>query len=313
MRPAGPANSVAFSLPRATVRGLLGAAALIAALLAVVPSIRASQSPCSWSGESDQRDVNVGAPDLDALYYATSVAPAPGTKIVLAGRFPNARYFSFTLYDARGQPVASAYDAQIDPDRGSASPFRGAVPRRAADRYHLQVLFTPRPARPADNTLYVRPPAGPAAALRFVMRVYVPADRSRPGPFPSLTTETAAGHVLVARGACATISSTGGAARWERYARSSAPRGAPTPAFPGAGSPPDRPRNATAAAGAPASAGADRPCGGRAGSPVPRGAPRADRSRFKPVSPDMSPPPILAGARPPRESFPTAAGRNYRR
>jgi hypothetical protein len=70
------------------------------------------------------------------------------------------------------------------------------------------------------------------------MRVYVPADRSRPGPFPSLTTETAAGHVLVARGACATISSTGGAARWERYARSSAPRGAPTPTFPGAGSPP---------------------------------------------------------------------------
>jgi len=204
MRPAGPANSVAFSLPRATVRGLLGAAALIAALLAVVPSIRASQSPCSWSGESDQRDVNVGAPDLDAFYYATSVAPAPGTKIVLAGRFPKARYFSFTLYDARGQPVASAYDAQIDPDRGSASPFRGAVPRRAADRYHLQVLFTPRPARPADNTLYVRPPAGSAAALLFVMRVYVPADRSRPGPFPSLTTETAAGHVLVARGACAT-------------------------------------------------------------------------------------------------------------
>jgi len=127
MRPAGPANSVAFSLPRATVRGLLGAAALIAALLAVVPSIRASQSPCSWSGESDQRDVNVGAPDLDAFYYATSVAPAPGTKIVLAGRFPKARYFSFTLYDARGQPVASAYDAQIDPDRGSASPFRGAA------------------------------------------------------------------------------------------------------------------------------------------------------------------------------------------
>jgi hypothetical protein len=54
-------------------------------------------------------------------------APAPGTKIVLAGRFPKARYFSFTLYDARGQPVASAYDAQIDPDRGSASPFRGAA------------------------------------------------------------------------------------------------------------------------------------------------------------------------------------------
>lgn len=156
MRPAGPANSVAFSLPRATVRGLLGAAALIAALLAVVPSIRASQSPCSWSGESDKRDVNVGAPDLDAFYYATSVAPAPGTKIVLAGRFPKARYFSLTFvrrsraagrFGVRRADRSGPGERQSFPGSGSAARGRSLSPPGAVH---------PAARETADNTLYVR-------------------------------------------------------------------------------------------------------------------------------------------------------------
>lgn len=220
------------------VLGLVAPAAVLVTAASGPPASAATASSCAWAGERDQRDVNIGAPDLDAYYYASSVSPKAGTKVVVAGRFPKARYFSFTIYDASGQPVAFTYDAQIAAARGSVNPFRGPVPRGAGDRYHLQVLFVNRPSRPDASTLYVGPPANTASSLLFVMRIYVPASPSRPGPFPSVTTESTGGQVLLARGGCATISSTGDAARWKRYAKSSAPRGAPTPAVAGATSTP---------------------------------------------------------------------------
>lgn len=214
--------------------GIAGPAGLFLAG-ATAPSASAAHVPsCAWSGERDQRDINIGAPDLDAFYYASSVSPKPGTKIVVSGRFPKARYFSFTLYNAGGQPIASAYDAQIAADKGSANPFRGPGPVRASDRYHVQVLFVGRPSHPAARTLYVGPPANAASSLLLVLRIYVPAHPSRPGPFPSLTTETIGGAVLLARAACATIFSTNAAARWKHYAESSAPRRASTPTVAGA-------------------------------------------------------------------------------
>ncbi|MDX6641161.1 MAG: hypothetical protein QOF12_2172, partial [Solirubrobacteraceae bacterium] len=82
---------------------------------------------CAWLGESDQRDVNIGAPDLDAFYVEDVLRPDAGSTVTIAGRYPNARYFSFHAYDAQGDALGSIYDAQIQPDPGSANRFQGPV------------------------------------------------------------------------------------------------------------------------------------------------------------------------------------------
>ncbi len=77
------------------VAGAIGLGAQIRVLpVGAVRAQAATAAPgCSWSGE---RDVNVGAPDLDAFYYATGVTVQSGTQVVITGRYPTARYFSFT-------------------------------------------------------------------------------------------------------------------------------------------------------------------------------------------------------------------------
>jgi hypothetical protein len=61
-------------------------------------AIGGSLPVCAWSGERDQRDVNVGAPDLNASYYASSVSPHAGAQEAISGEYPAARYFSFVVY-----------------------------------------------------------------------------------------------------------------------------------------------------------------------------------------------------------------------
>src|SRR3954470_3807136 len=62
------------------------ASAVIAAALALFgwfAAVSASAAPvgCAWLGESDQRDVNVGAPDLDdAFYVQDELAPNASTR-----------------------------------------------------------------------------------------------------------------------------------------------------------------------------------------------------------------------------------------
>jgi hypothetical protein len=51
-----------------------------------------------------------------------------GTQVVITGRYPAARYFSFTLYGSTGQPLDSVYDKQIAPDKGSANPSAARCP-----------------------------------------------------------------------------------------------------------------------------------------------------------------------------------------
>ncbi|MEA2379428.1 MAG: hypothetical protein QOD13_3335, partial [Thermoleophilaceae bacterium] len=121
---------------------------------------------CAWLGESDQRDVNIGAPDLDAYYVENVLRPDSNTEVTIHGRFPHARYFSFHVYDAQGDVVGSIYDQQITADRRSVNPYRGRATWSASDDYTVRVAFSAAPANPAPNTLYVDPAkAGSAAPL----------------------------------------------------------------------------------------------------------------------------------------------------
>jgi hypothetical protein len=215
-------------------RSILAATLLAVLALAGVPLARASSpAPCSWAGESDQRDVNVGAPDLDAYYWLSPITATASTKVLITGEYPRARYFSLAAYDDSGQPLDSVYDQQIAPDRGSGNPFRGAVPRNGAERYHVQLLFEPKPSHPAANTLYAGAPSGAASVVLLELRVYVPADPSQPSgsvPFPQITVQSTAGTPLLEDAACSTTPPTFGAPFWELYAQADSPPDASTTA-----------------------------------------------------------------------------------
>jgi len=191
-----------------------------ALLLPGVPALGNSAPPavgCSWSSNSDPDAVNAAYPDTNATYWFTPYAATPGTKLVIRGIYPKARYFSFHVYHPGGVPVGSLYDAQIAPNRGSANPFAGR-PTRVGRSYTVTVLFTPEPALPAANTIYASSSGvgtAPNPGGQLMLRVYVPTDPRSPAggvPLPTVTTETTKGTVIIAGAACSgALPAAGGA------------------------------------------------------------------------------------------------------
>jgi hypothetical protein len=229
-----------FRLPRAGF--FLCALALAGALGTALATARAAvASPsCSWAGETDQRDVNIGAPDSDAFYWLSPITPAPGTEVLISGQYPRSRYFSFHVYDEHGQALDSIYDRQIEPHAGSANPFRGRQPAGSGDAYQVTVRFEPKPASPAANTIYAGEPGSNAGAL-LVYRDYVPVDPSSPEgsvPFPQVTVATTAGVPLVQEGACSVTPPAFGSLLWQTFAEGNYPDGLPNEAPAAASAPP---------------------------------------------------------------------------
>jgi hypothetical protein len=231
---------------------MLFALAALAALVALglillglnAPPASALESPtCSWLGENNQSEVNIGAPDSDEYDWLSPLKPSSGTKVVISGEYPAARYFSFHVYNETGEAIDSIYDQQIEPDAGSANPFRAKPRKGAGDSYHVTISFTPKPADPAPNTIYTGEPSEEQAAL-LVYRVYVPTDAESPtggAGYPQLTIETTEGVPLSEEGACATTppSQPLGSKVWQTFAEGSWPDGLPTYAPTGASSPPE--------------------------------------------------------------------------
>jgi hypothetical protein len=188
---------------------------------------------CAWLGESDQRDVNIGAPDLDAYYVEHVLRPDSSTDATIHGRFPHARYFSFHVYDAQGDVVGSIYDQQITADRGSVNPYRRRASWSAGDDYTVRVAFSAAPAKPAPNTLYVDP-AKAGAAAPLVYRVYVPRHASDPSGdvgYPEVVTsragQTALDQTALDQGGCATSPPPFGSLLWKEEAALDYPSGLP--------------------------------------------------------------------------------------
>ena len=198
-----------------------------------VSAARAASPPtsamCSWAGETDQRDGNIGAPDSDAHYWMAPVTPNADTEIQIAGQYPRARYFSFHLYSEEGFALHSLYDQQIAPAQGSANPFVAKPPRGSGDDYRVRVRFETAPSDPTPNTLYAGEPSAGAQYL-LVYRVYVPSNSEDPEggvPFPQVTVASASGSALLTEGACATTPPSFGAALWQTFAEGDYPEGLP--------------------------------------------------------------------------------------
>src|SRR5687767_12471497 len=121
---------------------------------ALVNSAWAGQSSatgCSWP--LTLRHINLAYPDDSADYWMTHFGSVPASSLVIRGRFPSARYFSFHAYDEAQRPVASISDHGIVPDEG-VNPFNPGAKEKGPGTYTVRVVFEPKPENPEPNTVY---------------------------------------------------------------------------------------------------------------------------------------------------------------
>jgi hypothetical protein len=141
--------------------------------------------PCAWPDVLSAQTDNEAFPDAAAEYFGQPIVAPPGTRIVLSGRFPDARYASVEVYTPAGVG-ASLPDYRIAPQPGSVNPWR----QRAAPGGRFTVTIRPDPAPGQANTLPL-----PAATTNqhtgyLIYRVYLSAGGdSSAVPLPVLTLE----------------------------------------------------------------------------------------------------------------------------
>ena len=130
------------------VAGVLGVAAALALALSACTSAQPAGSAaaggsqpagppgmsCAWPTELNVQSDNSAVPDsvsvdsAEAVWFQPIVAAA-GTRIVVSGRFPDARYASFSVYTPSGgfatsQAATSLPDYRIAPQSGSVNPWQ---------------------------------------------------------------------------------------------------------------------------------------------------------------------------------------------
>ena len=194
------------------VTGVFGAAVALAMALSACTSAQPSGSAaaggsrpvsppgmsCAWPTELSAQTDNTAFPDAAAVYWGQPIVASPGTRIVLSGRFPDARYASLSVYTAGGVG-ASLPDYRIAPQPGSLNPWQ----QQAAPGGRYTVTIRPDPAAGRANTLPL--PAGTTSRHPgyLVYRVYLPAwGDSSAVPVPLLTVEQ--GHAALTLPACRT-------------------------------------------------------------------------------------------------------------
>jgi hypothetical protein len=187
--------------------GAIGVAGVALAALLALPPASASAgrgdmvggrfSDCFWNyGAFGVDDFNIAYPDAGATYWAAGFRRPAGSKLILNGRFPHARYMALQTYDVLGRGVDALADYQIDPEPGSVNPFRPQADRTARRRnYRVVVADAKNPGFPLEafagepprNRIHVVPDAGPITETvgattyelnLLMLRVYVP-DRGR--------------------------------------------------------------------------------------------------------------------------------------
>jgi hypothetical protein len=200
------------------------AGALIAAMPAAAPALAASAgraggeehpvATCFWEGPiSTERKTTRGFdgryfnfPEESATYWLSRFRLPAGSRLVLRGRYPRARYMSLNAY-ADAAPTDSLSDVAVRPDPGSENPFREGARRDGRKRsWHVTVVDAPVPAGSRSrNTLYAR--AG-NAAIEVAYRVYEPdrgLDLTGATGLPRIALVLADGTRLRERRACAAI------------------------------------------------------------------------------------------------------------
>jgi hypothetical protein len=172
------------------MKAIAGLAATCVAACALLSTAAASPEPlrhelatCFWEGPiSMKRPTTHGFdgryfnfPEESATYWMSRFSLPPGSRLVLRGRYPHARYISLNAY-SDAAPTDTLSDVAIEPDPGSTNPFVRGNRRDLRKRsWRVTVLDEPRPDERAPNTLYARPAATDVgAAIEVFYRVYEP-------------------------------------------------------------------------------------------------------------------------------------------
>jgi len=82
--------------------------------------------------------------------------PVPmGGRVVFRGEYPRARYFAFHPCDFDTNALPTLVDVDLEPDPGSANPYRGPVPEGVGRRFTACLDFGAPPEQPVPNTAFV--------------------------------------------------------------------------------------------------------------------------------------------------------------
>jgi hypothetical protein len=124
---------------------------------------------CAWPTELSAQTDNTAFPDAAEAIFGQPIVASAGTRIVLSGRFPDARYASVQVYTPGGVGT-SLPDYRIAPQPGSVNPWQ----RQAPPGGQFTVTIRPDPAPGQANTLPL--PAGTTSQHPgyLVYRVYLP-------------------------------------------------------------------------------------------------------------------------------------------
>ena len=179
----------------ARVAGLIGVALALAACTPAQPSSSAAAGAsqlavlpgmsCAWPDRLSAQADNIAFPDAAEAYFWQPIVASAGTRIVLSGRFPDARYASIQVYTPSGIG-ASLPDYRIAPQPGSVNPWQ--QPGAPGGRFTVTIRSDPAPGQ--ANTLPM--PAGTTSQHTgyLAYRVYLPAGSALSDvPLPVLTVE----------------------------------------------------------------------------------------------------------------------------
>ena len=140
---------------------------------------------CAWPDVLSAQTDNTAFPDAAGEYFGQPIVAPAGSRIVLSGRFPDARYASVEVYTPAGAGT-SLPDYQIAPRPGSQNPWR----QQAAPGGRFTVTIGPDPAPGQANTLPLPASTTSQHTGYLIYRVYLPAGHdSSAVPLPALTVE----------------------------------------------------------------------------------------------------------------------------
>lgn len=188
------------SLVAGLATALLGVATLAACSSpAPKPAGLSPSSTCAWPWTVGVRNYNLSMPDSNAADWFEPIVASQATSITISGTYPDARYFSLSVYTPHGTPgsadgvSSSLPDYRIVPDHGSVNPWQ----RRAAPGGHYQVTVR-LGAAGETNTLPFPAGTTPLHPGYLHYRVYLPAGGDFAGmKLPAITiTKGSTSHTL---------------------------------------------------------------------------------------------------------------------
>lgn len=170
---------------------------------------------CFWPGpklrsgfyttDPDDYGLENQLPDTQNTFSTAWFKLPEGATLVMTGKFPHMRHWSFITYTDDGVPRDGISDIEIDPDAGSSNPFRAGVRRAAEPRnYTITIANGTPPAKRPANMIYTLAPA--MTAIGMHNRNYVPdraIDWTGGVGVPSVELHLADGKVLKGEDACA--------------------------------------------------------------------------------------------------------------